>query len=88
VVRAFGAAIAAVKKIGRSDVGQKTMLDVLAPVHVELAVEAPALLARVRQRGAASADATIPMKASKGRARRFSANARSAIWIPARDHRR
>jgi len=68
VVRAFGAAIAAVKKIGRSDVGQKTMLDVLAPVHVELAVEAPALLARVRQRGAASADATIPMKASKGRA--------------------
>ena len=68
VVRAFGAAIAAVKKIGRSDVGQKTMLDVLAPVHVELAFEAPALLARVRQRGAASADATIPMKASKGRA--------------------
>src|SRR2546430_3312970 len=31
VVRAFGAAIAAVKKIGRSDVGQKTMLDVLGP---------------------------------------------------------
>ena len=29
-VRAMGAAIAAVKKIGRSDVGQKTMLDVLS----------------------------------------------------------
>src|SRR3981189_606629 len=28
VVRGMGAAIAAVKKIGRSDVGQKTMLDV------------------------------------------------------------
>ena len=68
VVRAFGAAIAAVKKIGRSDVGQKTMLDVLAPVHEELASDGPALLARIRQRAAEAADATIPMQASKGRA--------------------
>jgi dihydroxyacetone kinase-like protein len=67
-VRAFGAAIAAVKRIGRSDVGQKTMLDVLGPVHEELAIDGPALLARVRQRGAAAADATVPMKAIKGRA--------------------
>src|SRR5437660_5083498 len=36
LVRAVGEAIAAVKKIGRSDVGQKTMLDVLSPVHEEL----------------------------------------------------
>jgi phosphoenolpyruvate---glycerone phosphotransferase subunit DhaL len=68
VTRALGAAIAAVKKIGRSDVGQKTMLDVLCPVHEELEVDGPALLARVRQRGAAAADATVPMRASKGRA--------------------
>jgi dihydroxyacetone kinase-like protein len=68
VERAFGAAIAAVKKIGRSDVGQKTMLDVLAPVHEELAIDGPALLARVRQRAAEAADATVPMRASKGRA--------------------
>jgi dihydroxyacetone kinase len=53
VTRALGAAIAAVKKIGRSDVGQKTMLDVLCPVHEELASDGPALL--VRQHGANAA---------------------------------
>jgi dihydroxyacetone kinase-like protein len=64
VVRALGAAIAAVKKIGRSDVGQKTMLDVLSPVYDELASGGTAL----RQRAAAAAVATVPMKAIKGRA--------------------
>ena len=68
VVRAVGEAIAAVKKIGRSDVGQKTMLDVLSPVHEELATGAPKLLDRVHRRAAAAADATVPMKATKGRA--------------------
>src|SRR5205809_6250978 len=37
LAQALSAAVAAVKKIGRSDVGQKTMLDVLVPVHEELA---------------------------------------------------
>src|SRR5437667_1524274 len=68
LVRAMGAAIEAVKKIGRSDVGQKTMLDVLGPVHEELALRGPELLDRVRKRGAQAADATVPMKAIKGRA--------------------
>ena len=68
VVRAVGTAVEAVKKIGRSDVGQKTMLDVLAPVHEELATGGPGLFDRVRQRGVAAADATVPMKAIKGRA--------------------
>ena len=68
LAQALGAAVAAVKKIGRSDVGQKTMLDVLGPVHEELASDGPALLDRLRERGAAAADATIPMKAIKGRA--------------------
>ena len=68
VVRAMGAAIAAVKKIGRSDVGQKTMLDVLSPVHEELAAGGTGLPDRSRQRAAAAADATVPMKATKGRA--------------------
>ena len=68
VVRAVGSAIAAVKKIGRSDVGQKTMLDVLAPVHEELAAGGADVCARLRQRAAAAADATVPMKATKGRA--------------------
>ena len=68
LVRAVGAAVEAVKRIGRSDVGQKTMLDVLGPVHEELAFGGAGLLDRVRQRGAVAADATIPMKAIKGRA--------------------
>jgi phosphoenolpyruvate---glycerone phosphotransferase subunit DhaL len=68
LVEAVGAAVAAVKKIGRSDVGQKTMLDVLGPVHDELASGGSGLLDRLRQRSAAAADATIPMKAIKGRA--------------------
>jgi dihydroxyacetone kinase-like protein len=68
LVRAMGAAVEAVKKIGRSDVCQKTMLDVLGPVHEELALGGPALLDRVRQRGVAAANATVPMKAIKGRA--------------------
>jgi dihydroxyacetone kinase-like protein len=68
LVQAVGLAVEAVKKIGRSDVGQKTMLDVLGPVHEELTSGGSGLLARVRQRGAAAADATVPMRAIKGRA--------------------
>ena len=68
MARALGTAIEAVKKIGRSDVGQKTMLDVLGPVHEELALGGPGLLDRVQQRAAAAAAATVPMKAIKGRA--------------------
>jgi phosphoenolpyruvate---glycerone phosphotransferase subunit DhaL len=64
--RALAVAVAAVKKLGKADVGHKTMLDVLVPVQEELAAggDGP----RVRQRAAAAADATIPMKAIKGRA--------------------
>jgi dihydroxyacetone kinase-like protein len=64
--RALGVALAAVKKLGKADVGQKTMLDVLVPVEIELAAGGDG--ARVKQRAAAAADATIPMKAIKGRA--------------------
>jgi dihydroxyacetone kinase-like protein len=68
VARALGSAIAAVKKIGRSDVGQKTMLDVLSPVYDELATGGAGLRNRLPQRAASAADATVPMKAIKGRA--------------------
>ena len=68
VVRAVGEAIAAVKKIGRSDVGQKTMLDVLSPMHEELATGGTGLQDRLQQRAADAADATVPMRATKGRA--------------------
>jgi len=68
LVRAVGAAVEAVKKIGRSEMGQKTLLDVLGPVHAELAASGPGLPERVRRRSAAAANATTPMRAIKGRA--------------------
>ena len=52
LVRAYDAAIAAVKARGKSDVGQKTMLDVLAPVREALAAgKDPAAAAGCRRRG-------------------------------------
>lgn len=66
VARAFAAAIAAVKARGRSDVGQKTMLDVLVPVHEMLAQGGD--VASIKDRAARAAEATIPIKATRGRA--------------------
>jgi len=63
---AFGAAIDAVKARGKSETGQKTMLDVLVPVHDALA--GGASIAEIRQAAADAAAATIPMQATKGRA--------------------
>jgi dihydroxyacetone kinase-like protein len=68
VARAFGAAIDAVKGRGKSEVGQKTLLDVLAPVQAELAAGGDGLLGRLKSKAAAAAEATIPMKAIRGRA--------------------
>jgi len=65
--RAFRAAIAAVQARGKSERGQKTMLDVLYPVAEALeagAAEGPAI-ARAAH---AAAEATIPVKAVRGRA--------------------
>jgi dihydroxyacetone kinase-like protein len=63
LVRAFDAAIAAVKARGKSEVGQKTMLDVLAPVRDALAAGIDP-----RRAADAAAAATVPMKAIRGRA--------------------
>jgi dihydroxyacetone kinase-like protein len=68
IARAFGAAIDAVKARGKSETGQKTLLDVLAPVQTELASDGDHLLARVKHRARAAADATVPMRAVRGRA--------------------
>jgi dihydroxyacetone kinase-like protein len=65
VVAALGAAIEKVKARGKSETGQKTMLDVLVPVH---AVAASGDLAAVRTAAGESAAATTPMKAIRGRA--------------------
>jgi dihydroxyacetone kinase-like protein len=67
VIAAAGAALAAVKARGRSDVGCKTMLDVLAPVVAALGGDGD-LLARLPVVAAAAAEATRPMRATRGRA--------------------
>ena len=63
---AFSAAIEAVKARGKSDTGQKTMLDVLAPVQAALADGADAV--DISQAAEAARDATIDMLAQRGRA--------------------
>jgi dihydroxyacetone kinase-like protein len=62
---AFAAAIDKVKARGKSETGQKTMLDVLVPVQ---AAVAGGDLAGVRRTAADAAAATVPMKAIRGRA--------------------
>ncbi len=73
IVDAFDAAIEAVKKRGKSDVGQKTMLDVLTPVLAALREKNSDggnsdLAARLRTTAKAASEATIPMRAIRGRA--------------------
>jgi phosphoenolpyruvate---glycerone phosphotransferase subunit DhaL len=65
---AFASAIEAVKSRGKSQLGQKTMLDVLAPVQMALAEGGVDLSARLPIVAANAADATIPMLATRGRA--------------------
>jgi phosphoenolpyruvate---glycerone phosphotransferase subunit DhaL len=61
---AFAAAIEGVRKRGKSDAGQKTMLDVLVPVQQALAGGAGDLGGAAQR----AAEATIPMRAVRGRA--------------------
>ena len=74
VVAAFGEGIEAVKKRGRSDAGQKTMLDVLVPVKAALDDALAAgqagsdLLETARRTAEAGLESTREMKAIKGRA--------------------
>jgi phosphoenolpyruvate---glycerone phosphotransferase subunit DhaL len=63
---AFAAAVEAVKARGKSQEGQKTMLDVLVPVQeaIREATSPSAVVERAHQ----AAEATIPMLATRGRA--------------------
>lgn len=70
---AFTAAVAAVKARGKSDVGEKTMLDVLAPVAKSLEAAAASetsgnLTAKLRAAADRGLEATRPLRATKGRA--------------------
>jgi len=70
---ALAASIAALTRLGKAEVGQKTLLDVLAPVQALLAA-APAdesravLLRRIKTCADESAAATAAMNAERGRA--------------------
>ena len=71
--RAFAAAVAAVKARGKSDIGEKTMLDVLAPVAKTLESAAANgasgdLTVQLRAAADRGLEATRPLRASKGRA--------------------
>jgi dihydroxyacetone kinase-like protein len=59
--------IEALTRLGKAEVGQKTLLDVLDPVQKVLAAGGPDLIARVRQCGFDSALATAGMDATRGR---------------------
>ncbi len=67
VADAFAAAVDAVKARGKSDVGSKTMLDVLAPVLAALR-QGGDLLRQLPEVADAAARATMPMRALRGRA--------------------
>jgi len=68
VVDAFAGAIEAVKARGKSDVGQKTMLDVLFPVLAVLREGGTDITTRLKATAKAAAEDTIPMRATRGRA--------------------
>jgi len=65
---ALAKAIDAVKARGKSTAGQKTMLDVLAPVQSVLAKGGGDLAARLTAVAVNAAEATKPLKALRGRA--------------------
>jgi dihydroxyacetone kinase-like protein len=63
---AFAEGVASVKKRGKSDIGAKTMLDVLVPVQE--AFQAGTGAAELRRIANESREATKPMQATRGRA--------------------
>jgi dihydroxyacetone kinase-like protein len=68
MARALAAGIAALSRLGKVQVGHKTLLDVLDPVQKVLAHGGDSLAARVKQCAFDSAQATAAMDAIKGRA--------------------
>ena len=65
---ALRAGIAALTRLGKAEVGQKTLLDVLDPLQRVLAEPDPeGMVARARACAFAAAEATAPMAATRGR---------------------
>ena len=67
MARALAAGMAALTRLGKAEVGQKTLLDVLAPVQALLAQGGDDIVARVRQCALDSAQATAQIAATRGR---------------------
>ena len=68
VARALRAGIAALTRVGKAEVGQKTLLDVLDPVATLLEAGGDDIAARVKQGAVDAANATAALPAVKGRA--------------------
>ena len=68
LARALRAGIAALTRVGKAEVGHKTLLDVLDPVATLLEAGGNDLPARVKQCAVDAANATASMAAIKGRA--------------------
>ncbi len=68
LARAMDAGVKALTRLGKAEVGQKTLLDVLDPVRRVLEAGGPDLVARVRECALASATATAQIEATRGRA--------------------
>ena len=68
VARALRAGIAALTRLGKAEVGQKTLLDVLDPVASLLEAGGGDIVVRTKQGAADAAEATAAMDAIKGRA--------------------
>ena len=66
--RALQAGIAALTRLGKAEVGQKTLLDVLDPLQRVLAEGGDDIVARARQTGLDACAATAAMDATRGRA--------------------
>jgi phosphoenolpyruvate---glycerone phosphotransferase subunit DhaL len=64
----FAAGAAAVSARGKSTTGEKTMLDVLVPVLEAIRANPQALARQLREAATRGAAATVPMRATKGRA--------------------
>ena len=77
MARALDASIKALTRLGKAEVGQKTLLDVLDPVRQLLAAAGDLhgleLLGRVRQCAHDSVQATAQMEAGRGRSSEASA---------------
>ncbi len=67
-ILAFGQAIEDVKRRGKSEAGQKTLLDVFLPVHAALVENGLATVAHLSTIAEDAAEATRPMLALRGRA--------------------